>query len=123
MRDLRNNMKLGNLCIKRRLGDNMKTAGLIAILFSTVWLLGFPGLSSAEERLNGVVKSIDLNANTVDVVSYEGAEVKLSIEDEVTLAKLRQKRIRIDDDVKVKYNKVGDKNISTFFQRLLGCIP
>ncbi len=103
--------------------ENLRTEGRLTVLMflAALFLIVFTGPALAEERVNGILKSIDLKTNTAVVVSYEGAEIPIAVEDEVTLAKLRDRRIRIDDDVKVRYEKVGGKNVSTYFRRLLGC--
>ena len=91
------------------------------LLVLAVVLMVWTGSAAAEERLDGTVKSIDLTTNTVVITSYEGAEIAVTVEDELTLTKLRDNRIRVDDDVKVKYKKVNGKNISTYFRKPAGC--
>jgi Cu/Ag efflux protein CusF len=91
------------------------------LLVLAVVLMVWAGSAAAEERLNGTVKSIDLTTNTVVVTSYEGADVALIVEDELTLNKLKTGKIRVDDDVKVKYDKVNGRNIPTYFRKPAGC--
>jgi Cu/Ag efflux protein CusF len=91
------------------------------LLVLAVVLMVWAGSAAAEERLNGTVKSIDLTTNTVVVTSYEGADVALTVEDELTLNKLKTGKIRVDDDVKVKYDKVNGRNIPTYFRKPAGC--
>ena len=71
--------------------------------------------------LNGRVKSIDLVANTVVVTDYEGKDVKLSIEDQQTIDKFRETRIKVGDDVNVKYIIKDGKNIPVSFRKTAGC--
>ena len=82
-----------------------------------------PGTAIAEEKVNGKVKSIDLATNTVIVTSYEGQDITITIsaDDQVTLDKLRDKRIRVDDDIKVKYVTKDGKNVATYFRKPAGC--
>jgi hypothetical protein len=71
--------------------------------------------------LNGRVKSIDLATNTVVVTDYEGKDVKLSIEDQQTIDKFRETRIKVGDDVNVKYRIKDGKNIPFSFRKTAGC--
>jgi hypothetical protein len=81
----------------------------------------FVSYAGDEVMISGTVQSINLNANTVGLVTYEGEYVPVAVEDELTLGKLRDRRIRIGDDVKVKYIKKDGKNLSTFFRKTAGC--
>jgi ABC-type glycerol-3-phosphate transport system substrate-binding protein len=101
----------------------MKMKRKIAILFAALCLTVLAGAAGAEEKVNGTVKSIDLDAKTVVVTSFEGQEVTITISDEdtVTLVKLKEKRIKVEDDVKVKYVKKDGKNVATYFRKPAGC--
>jgi hypothetical protein len=77
--------------------------------------------ADAEARLNGRVAAVDLASKTVVVVSYDGQRVTLSVEDEPTLAKFRDGRIKIDDDVKVKYVSKEGRNVATSLKKPAGC--
>jgi hypothetical protein len=76
---------------------------------------------ASQVLLNGRVKSIDLAANTVVVTDYEGKDVKLSIEDKQTIDKFRETRIKVGDDVNVKYIIKDGKNIPFSFRKTAGC--
>lgn len=71
--------------------------------------------------LNGRIKSIDLSANIVVVTDYEGKDFKLSIEDKETIGKFKDGRIKVGDDVNVKYRIKDGKNIPFSFRKLAGC--
>ena len=71
--------------------------------------------------LNGRVKSIDLSTNTVVVTDYEGKDFKLSIEDHETIGKFKDGRIKVGDDVNVKYRIKDGKNIPFSLRKLAGC--
>jgi len=92
-----------------------------ALLILAFTFIFWAGSAAAEERVNGTVKSIDLATNTVVITSYDGEEVAVVVEDELTLEKLRGKRIRVDDGVRVKYRKANGRNISTYFRKPAGC--
>ena len=71
--------------------------------------------------LNGRIKSIDLSTNTVVVTDYEGKDFNLSIEDKETIGKFKDGRIKVGDDVNVKYRIKDGKNIPFSFRKLAGC--
>jgi hypothetical protein len=71
--------------------------------------------------LNGRVKSIILDVNTVVVTDYDGKDVTLSIEDKEILDKFKKGLIKIGDDVNVKYIIKDGKNIPFSFRKTAGC--
>lgn len=93
------------------------------LLAAAMSLVVAAGTAKAEEKVNGRVKSIDLATNTVVVTSYEGQDVAITVsaDDTSTLNKLRDKRIKVDDDVKVKYIVKDGKNVATYFRKPAGC--
>ena len=96
-------------------------AGLIAAIFCIVFL---SGIAVAEEKVTfiGKVKSIDLKTNTVVVTEKKTEkDITVQIEDDTTLAKLKDGRINEGDEVKVKYIIKDGKNISTYFRKTAGC--
>ena len=95
----------------------------IAFFLTALCLTVLAGAAGAEERISGKVKSIDLETNTVVVTTYEGQEVTITIsaEDTLTLKKLKERLIRVDDDVKVKYISKDGKNVATYFKKTLAC--
>ncbi len=101
----------------------MKTKRNIAFFLAALCLTVLAGVAGAEEKINGKVKSIDLATKTVVVTTYEGRNVAITIstEDTVTLNKLKEGRIKVDDDVKVKYINKDGKNVATYFKKPAGC--
>jgi hypothetical protein len=95
----------------------------IAFMLAVLCFTFLAGISGAEEKISGRVKSIDLETNTVVVTTYEGQEVTITIrpEDTSTLKKLKEKRVRVDDDVKVRYIDKDGKNEATYFRKPAGC--
>ena len=95
----------------------------IAFMLAALCLTFLAGAAGAEEKVSGKVKSIDLETKTVVVSTYEGQEVTITIspEDTSTLNKLKEKRVRVDDDVKVRYVIKDGKNVATFFRKPAGC--
>ena len=71
--------------------------------------------------LNGRVKSIDLAANMVVVTDYEGKDFKLVIEEKSILDKFKDGRIKVGDDVNVKYVVKDGKNVPFSLRKTAGC--
>lgn len=74
--------------------------------------------------LKGPVTKISKNADgsyTVTVKDTSGKEVELQVSDELTVGKLNSKKIVVDDEVKVKFDEKGGKNISTKMLKAAGC--
>jgi predicted ATP-grasp superfamily ATP-dependent carboligase len=95
----------------------------ITFMLAALCLTFLANTAGAEEKINGRVKSIDLETRTVVVTTYEGQDVAITIspEDTSTLNKLKEKRIRADDDVKVRYISKDGNNVATYFKKPAGC--
>jgi outer membrane lipoprotein-sorting protein len=101
----------------------MTTRGKGILLLLIALCLVASGSAAADEKVNGRVKSIDLSTNTVVVTSYEGQDVLVTIsaDDSAALDKLKDGRIKVDDDIKVKYVVKDGKNVATYFRKPAGC--
>jgi hypothetical protein len=90
-----------------------------------VWLfcMVLAGAAAAEEKINGTVTSIDLPTKSVVVTAHGGQQVTIFISDTDTasLAKLKDKRIKVGDDIKVTYVIKDGKNVATYFKKPAGC--
>jgi predicted ATP-grasp superfamily ATP-dependent carboligase len=95
----------------------------LVIIVAALCLMFLANAAGAEEKISGRVKSIDLETKTVVVTTYEGQDVAITIspEDTSTLNKLKEKRVREDDDVKVRYVVKDGKNVATYFRKPAGC--
>jgi Cu/Ag efflux protein CusF len=93
----------------------------LILLFSGIISAGSYAAQSGQVILNGRVKHIDLAAKEIVVTDYEGKDTKLSVEDESILDKFRDFRIKVGDDVNVKYNFKDGKNVPFSFRKLAGC--
>ena len=99
---------------------------LFVVAFLALVFCSFPvtyvfSAQAGQILLNGRVKSIDLPVNTVVVTDYEGKDFKLNIEDQTIIAKFRDGRIKVGDDVNVKYRINEGKNIPFSLRKLAGC--
>lgn len=101
----------------------MKTKTLTILILIGICLSLISGVTYATEKISikGKVKSISIEKKTVIVTTDEGKDIEITIEDEETINKLKDGRIDVGDDVKVKYIIKGDKNISTYFKKPAGC--
>jgi len=80
----------------------------------------------AEGKVLGTVTKIemagkDAKSATATLQDEAGKAVVLTVEDKVTLDKLADKRIKVGDEVKAKYESKGGKNTATYFKKPGGC--
>ena len=94
------------------------------VIFSS---LAVVGTASAEEvKMTGTISKIELSADgksavTVIKDSKSGQSVTITVTDELTLDKFRDKRIVEGDEIRTKFEKDGDKNTSKMFKKTAGC--
>jgi hypothetical protein len=97
---------------------------LALMLFSS---LAVVRTASAEEvKMTGTISKIELAANgksakAVLKDSKSEAEVTITITDDLTLDKFKDKRIVEGDEIRTKYEKVDGKNSSKMFKKTAGC--
>lgn len=83
--------------------------------------------ASAEElKMTGVISKIELaadgkSATAVLKDSKTEAAVTITVTDELTLDKFKDKRIVEGDEIRTKYEKSGDTNTSKMFKKTAGC--
>jgi len=97
------------------------TIALLVISLCLVTATEIMSAASGQILLNGRVKSIDLPSNTVVITDYEGRDFNLVIDDAEIVAKFRDGRIKVGDDVNVKYRIKDGKNIPFSLRKLAGC--
>ena len=101
----------------------MKIKRGVLLVPALLFCMGLSTVAAAEEKILGTIKSIDLQTKSVVITTYDRQEVTiiLSDEDTASLAKLRDKRIKVGDDIKVKYVVRDGKNVATYFKKPAGC--
>ncbi|HET6515139.1 MAG TPA: hypothetical protein VFG09_08265 [Thermodesulfovibrionales bacterium] len=101
----------------------MATSRFVMIAVTLFLVAIVPSIAMAEDviTITGTVKGIDLTTNTIIVTTNEGKDVAITVEDNATLDKFRKQRIKVDDDVRVKYKVRDGKNVSTSFRKSSGC--
>ena len=97
---------------------------LMLMMFST---LAVVTTASAEElKMVGTITKIELAADGKSATaelkdSKTEALVSITITDELTLDKFKDKRIVVGDEIRTKYEKSGDINTSKIFKKTAGC--
>jgi hypothetical protein len=84
-----------------------------------------PVASAADVKMVGVITDIKLAADgksaTATLKNVKGgAEVTVSIKDDLTLDKFKDKRIVKGDEIRVKYDDAAG-NLSSSFKKTAGC--
>jgi hypothetical protein len=95
---------------------------------AVVVALALGGVASADEmKLVGVIAQIDLagkdaKAATVTLKDPKTDQsVVITIEDDLTLDKLKDHRIVEGDEIRCKYEAKDGKNLSSYFRKTAGC--
>lgn len=82
--------------------------------------------SAADVKMVGVVEKIQLaadgkSAQTTLKDIKSGNPVVIFINDDETLAKFKDKRIGVGDEIRTKFDDAGGKNHSKSFKKTAGC--
>lgn len=83
--------------------------------------------ASAEEfKMTGTISKIELSPDGKSALavlkdSKTEASVTITVSDELTLDKFKDKRIVEGDEIRTKYEKSGDTNTSKMFKKTAGC--
>jgi hypothetical protein len=83
--------------------------------------------ASAEEiKMTGTISKIELSADgksAIAVIKDSKSEksVTITVTDDLTLDKFKDKRIVEGDEIRTKFEKDGDKNTSKMFKKTAGC--
>lgn len=103
-------------------------AALFVVARMVVAVLALSGVAGAEEtKLVGVITQIDLAGEDAKVATVTLKDVKtdeeviVTIEDDLTLDKLKDHRIVDGDEIRCKYEVKDGKNVSTYFRKTAGC--
>lgn len=95
-------------------------------IVSVVLMAAFLSVSSmafaAEQKVVGVIEKITVNGGAATVIlkdSKSGAKVEVIVKDQLTVDKLKDKRIVTGDEVRVKYDDANKE--SRLFRKTAGC--
>lgn len=94
-------------------------------MVSVVLMAAFLSVSSlafaAEQKITGVIEAVEMQgaAATVTLKDSKGAKVQVIVKDQLTVDKLKDKRIVVGDEVRVKYDDANKE--SKLFRKTAGC--
>lgn len=102
-------------------------SGIVVALFICISVIASSQSAHADEgKLVGTISKIEMAADnksaTVvlrDIKTEE--EVAVIVTDELTIDKMKDKRIVEGDEIRCKYEKEGGKNTSKLFKKTAGC--
>lgn len=107
----------------------MKKIASIIMVMALTLITSFAVVSTAsaeEVKMTGTITKIELAADgksATAILKDSKAEtlVTISITDELTLDKFKDKRIVEGDEIRTKYETDGGKNTSKMFKKTAGC--
>lgn len=100
---------------------------LLLLAVMTVSSLTVIRTASAEDvKMVGTLSKIEMSADGKSATailkdSKTGESVSIIVSDDLTLDKLKDKRIVEGDEIRCKFDKQGDKNSSKIFKKTAGC--
>jgi hypothetical protein len=101
---------------------------LAVLTFTAVSLLGFGRAAQADDiKLVSVIARIDIagkDAKTATATLTDPktqAPVVITVNDDLTLDKFKDHRIVEGDEIRCKYEVIGDKNVAKLFKKTAGC--
>lgn len=99
---------------------------IAAVALAVAFTLATGTVAHAENKMLATVTKIDVAPDGASAVatmkdSKSGQAVEILVQDKVTLDKLKDKRIVVGDEIKLKYDAQGGKNVATFFKKAAGC--
>ena len=102
-------------------------AVMLVVAQMVVGVLAVSGVASADEtKMVGLVDQITMadDEKTATVILKDAKTnnpVEITIQDDETLAKLKDHRISEGDEIRCKYEVKDGKNVSTYFRKTAGC--
>ncbi len=99
-----------------------KIAAVLAL--ASAFTLAMPSFARAEEKMLGTVAKLEVSGPTALATlkdSKSGALVNITVTDDITLAKFKDHRISVGDDIKCKYEEKDGKKVATYFKKAGGC--
>lgn len=102
-------------------------AVMLLLIVAATLQLSVPGMAAADElKMTGTISKIELAADGKSAIAVlkdnkSEATVTITITDDLTLDKFKDKRIVEGDEIRTKYEKNGDVNSSKMFKKTAGC--
>lgn len=99
-------------------------AALSAFAIVAAVFFSFTTEARAEEKMVGVISKISVHGAEATVVLKDvktEKAVTITVNDSLTIEKLKDKRIVEGDEIRLKYDTKDGKNVSKFFRKTAGC--
>jgi hypothetical protein len=99
----------------------------IIAIFLAIGALSFAtNASAAQVKMVGTITKIEVAKDGLSAVAVlkdtkSGAETPIFISDELTLDKIKDQRIIVDDEIRCRYDNESGKNLSKSFKKTAGC--
>lgn len=99
---------------------------MVTILLAVASLTAVDTARAEEIKITGVISKIELAADGKSAVATvkdekSGNEIAITVTDDLTLDKFKDKRIVDGDEIRTKYDNESGKNISKMFKKTAGC--
>ncbi|GEM_PF-245403 len=99
---------------------------MVTILLAVASLAAVDTARAEEIKITGVISKIELAADGKSAIATvkdgkSGNEIAITVTDDLTLDKFKDKRIVDGDEIRTKYDNEGGKNISKMFKKTAGC--
>lgn len=98
---------------------------MAAVMMMSVFSLA--SVANAEDvKMVGVLTKIEMAADGKSAITTlkdndTGKSVTILVDNDLTLDKMKEKRIVEGDEIRCKYSTEGDKNIAKIFKKTAGC--
>lgn len=104
----------------------MRKVVLLFVCFMLVSVFSVSGVLAEEGRVVGAVTKIEMAADQKSAVvtvkdSKSGDNVVITVTDDETLTKFKEKKIVLDDEIRSRFEKKDGKNTSKLFRKTAGC--
>ena len=87
-----------------------------------VMVSAWASLASAEEKMVGTVSSIQMRGTAAEITLQDrktDAKVVLQVHDASTMEKLKDKKIRVGDELRIRFDK--GSRVITYVRKTAGC--
>lgn len=95
---------------------------MVSVVLMAAFLMVSSLAFAAEQKVVGVIEKISVQGASATVILKDnkgGAKVEVVVKDQLTLDKLKDKRIVVGDEVRVKFDDANKE--SKLFRKTAGC--
>lgn len=107
---------------------NKLVATMLLVARMLLAVVALSGIAHAEEtKMVGVITAIDISGKDAKTATVTLKDTKtdqtidITINDDLTLDKLKDHRITDGDEIRCMYEVEDGKNVSTYFRKTAGC--